>query len=106
MLGIIYKITCNKTGKVYIGSTKEPLCMRMSKHRADMRLHLRGINRGKRRVFEVLENGDWKEEVIEEIEFEDKKDLYRREGFHQLNNECVNYCIGGGMRYHKKRVKM
>ena len=41
-LGKIYKIVCNKTGLIYVGSTCEPtLARRLVKHKADYNQYLK-----------------------------------------------------------------
>ena len=39
--GKIYKITCNVTGKIYVGSTIKPLKIRLSGHKAHYNLYLK-----------------------------------------------------------------
>ena len=78
---IIYKISCNVTGKVYYGSTKSSLNMRLNNHRSDK-------NTCKSK--EVLENGNYKVEVVEKLENSTKKFRNERERFYIENNNCVN----------------
>ena len=56
--GKIYKIECNVTRKVYIGSTCEPtLARRLTKHVTDYKRYLKGTSRYIS-SFKILENDD------------------------------------------------
>jgi hypothetical protein len=39
---------------------------------------------------QIIKNGDYKIEVLEEFDFNNKTDLLNREKYYILNNECVN----------------
>lgn len=68
--GIVYKISCNKTGKKYIGSTTQSLAKRKALHK---------MNCNSSSSKEIIDLGDWCIEVIEEITFDNKEDLLNRE---------------------------
>lgn len=70
--GSIYKITSPNTDMVYIGSTEKTLNSRLSKHIYDMKRK----NSSSRHV---LEKGDFKIELIEEVYVESKDDLRKIE---------------------------
>ena len=78
MKGKVYKISCKTDPNlVYVGSTTQSLRKRLIKHRYDCKKLLKSI------MFYQHVNNDWSNweiELIEEIEFEDKKELYEREG--------------------------
>jgi len=80
MRGRIYKITCNATGKCYVGSTTRTLKQRLA-------VHLCTNNCSSR---EVLANNDFKIELIEEIECETRDELRIRERYWYDQIECVN----------------
>ena len=103
--GKIYKITCNKTNLVYIGSTIESLKTRLSKHMTDYNLTKKGINRGNRDVFKVFENGDYKMELIQHYACENKNELLLREGEYQIKCPCINRRIAGTKALQLKRLK-
>ena len=91
--GKIYKIICNTTGLVYIGSSCQPtLAKRLAMHRGDYKLHLNG-KKGNITSFKVLENGDYEIVLIENYPCENKDELHKRERFHIDNNICVNSYI-------------
>jgi len=91
--GKIYKIVCNKTGLIYIGSTtKRLLCQRLTAHKAD-------YNRYKKRKhhymtsFKILENNDYNIILLEEFPCESKDQLHARERYYIESIECVNKFI-------------
>ena len=76
----IYKIIDNTNGNVYIGKTKQKyLSDRLSSHKYDKECMSR----------EIIKNGDYKIELIEETEDE------TRERYWIENTECVNKQIPG-----------
>jgi len=97
--GKIYKLVCNQTNKVYYGSTTQTLMKRRDTHRQHYKRH---INTGCDYItaFEILQNDDFKIELVEELDFNDKKELTSRERYHIQNNECVNKYIPS--RTHKE----
>jgi len=79
--GYIYSLTCNNPNLIYYGSTTQPLNRRLSEHKS------KGNNCESKILFEW---GDVKINMIEEIEYEDKKDLIDREAYYIRNLKCVN----------------
>ena len=82
MIGYIYKIISPSTDKIYIGSTTKTLKQRFSNHKYDYGCSSEII----------LSLDDAVIECIEEVKFEDVKELRGRERFHiELNRDrCVN----------------
>lgn len=75
--GKIYKIVCNNTNKIYIGSTiKKWLCDRLSGHTFKYRNLKEKCERG---VFSIIEGGNYKIELIENFSCNNKKELLTRE---------------------------
>jgi hypothetical protein len=86
----IYKIVCNVTGLVYIGSTCEPtLAKRLTKHVGTYRCYL---NNKYHYVtsFKVIENSDYYIELIEKYPCNDKDELLQRERHWSNQIYCVN----------------
>jgi hypothetical protein len=88
--GKIYKIECNVTGKVYIGSTCEPiLARRLAGHITSYKRYLNGkfnyIS-----SFDVLQNGNYDIVLIESYPCNSKDELHARERYHTNNIDCVN----------------
>lgn len=85
MKGFVYKITSPSTDKIYIGSTTKTLGRRFSAHKYRQNCSSKIIT----------SLGDAVIECIEEVEFEDIKELRCRERYHiQLNQDrCVNKLI-------------
>jgi len=94
-LGKIYKIVCNITGLIYIGSTCEPtLARRLSKHKSNYSDYLK--NKGHFITsFKILENNNFEIILIENVVCENKDELHKRERYNIENNECVNITIPG-----------
>ena len=88
----IYKITCNVTNQIYIGSTTKTLNHRLSEHKSDYK---RYINNEHNNVtsFKILENNDYKIELVEYFPCNNKKELEIRERYYIENIECVNKFI-------------
>jgi hypothetical protein len=88
--GKIYKIVCNKTNLVYIGSTTEKyLSNRLKGHRWDYNKFLNG----KKKImtsYKILENGDYYIELVESYPCNSKDELLVRERYYFDNIECVN----------------
>jgi len=75
--GKIYKIVCNNTNNIYIGSTiKKYLCDRLSLHTHKYRNLKEKSNRG---VFSIIGGGNYKIELIENFSCNNKKELLERE---------------------------
>jgi len=79
--GIVYKISCNKTGKTYYGSTSQTLSKRKSLHK---------MSKNSSSSKEIIDLGDWRIEVVEEVFYDDKSDLLNRERHYIEINACVN----------------
>lgn len=85
MKGIIYKLYCLTSGLTYYGSTIQPVEVRLYYHEKNPTTT----------SSKIIEKGTYKIEPVEEIEFEDKKDLLMREAYHIRNNKCINKNIPG-----------
>ena len=89
-LGKIYKIVCNNTGLIYIGSTCEPtLARRLAGHVGNYKQY----KKGKCKYitsFKVIEGDNYDIILIEEIPCESKDQLHKRERYFIESNECVN----------------
>ena len=87
--GKIYKIYDNTTGNIYIGSTVNPLSVRLAQHRSHYRQFLDG-KRGNVKSFEILKNGEYDIVLMEAVCCENREQLLQRERFHIENNVCIN----------------
>ena len=96
-LGKIYKIECNVTGKVYIGSTCEPtLARRLTKHISSYKRYLNGTY-SYVSSFEVLVSGNYDIVLIESYPCNSKDELHARERYYTNNINCVNKVKAQGM---------
>ena len=87
--GKIYKIVCNETGLVYLGSTTQALSQRLQGHKKNYKSYLSGKN-NYIHSFKVLENDNYNIFLIEDYLCERKEQLLSRERFWIENNDCVN----------------
>jgi hypothetical protein len=86
----IYKIVCNITNKIYIGSTCEPtLARRLACHVGNFKDWKNG-NRRKITSFEILEGNDYYIELLEICPCTINEELLARERFYIKNNDCIN----------------
>jgi hypothetical protein len=93
-LGKIYRLVCNTTGLVYVGSTCEKtLAKRLQGHKNNYNQHLKGNNRASCSAFKILEGGDYDIILIESIPCASKDELHRRERFYIESLDCVNKAI-------------
>ena len=94
MIGKIYKISCKTDPNlIYVGSTTQSLRKRLSKHKYDCRKM-----RFNMKLYQQINGDDWSNwqiELIEEVEFEDKKKLYEREGEYIRSIGTLNHRIEG-----------
>jgi hypothetical protein len=80
--GKIYKITGG--GLTYYGSTTTTLAKRMGRHRGSMCSSI-----------QIIDLPDCKSEIIEYYPCNSKAELERREGWYQVNNDCINSRVAG-----------
>lgn len=91
--GKIYKIVCNITGKMYIGSTCKPtLASRLSEHKSSYKRFLKGKRRNVT-SFEILEGDNYDIVLLENYSCESKDQLHARERFYIESLDCVNKVI-------------
>ena len=96
-LGKIYKIDCNVTGKVYIGSTCEPiLARRLASHVGHYKRYLNGKYHYVS-SFDILQKEDYDIVLIESYPCDTKDELHARERYWTNNIDCVNKIKGQGM---------
>ena len=95
--GKIYKIECNVTGLIYIGSTcKKKLSGRMTEHRSNYKKYLNGKKKYLS-SFKVMENKDYDIILIEDFPCNSKDQLFARERYYTNEIECVNICKNQGL---------
>jgi len=111
-LGKIYRLECNVTGLLYVGSTCEPtLAKRLTKHVASYRSYLKGFGNRYVSSFKILENNDYDIILIEKYPCNDIDELHSRECYFTNQIDCVNIRknqglvnrLGGKKEYDKKR---
>ena len=103
VVGKIYKLTSKNTNKVYYGSTTFVfLSMRLLNHEQCYHSYKLG-KRGYQSSFDIIECGDYKIELVEDVVGTDKKDLLIRERYYIENNDCVNRIVPLGRTSSKNK---
>jgi len=92
--GRVYAIRSHQTTDIYIGSTTQILCKRMSDHRGHYKRYLNN-QMNYISSFELVKYEDSYIELIYEGEFESKESLQQKEGEYQRDMSCVNKRIEG-----------
>jgi hypothetical protein len=86
--GKIYKIVCNTTGEIYIGSTVMQLCRRLSTHVNDAKRLLNSCKSN-----DIILRKNYSIVLIENCPCNNKEELQRKEREHIEANICVNKVI-------------
>jgi len=93
--GKVYKIVCNETGKLYVGSTCEPtLAHRLAKHIGHYKLYLSGKYHFMTSYI-ILENSNYDIVLIENVPCTTKDELRKRERHYIESLVCVNKVVVG-----------
>jgi len=90
--GKIYKIVCNTTGQVYIGSTVQLLAERLRHHKTDYKR----FHEGKTNYtssFAIIERGNYEILLVESYSCNSRQELHQRERFYIEHEQCVNKII-------------
>ena len=85
--GYIYKIHCNITGNDYYGSTESDIEERMQYHRISIDLPSKPVSAS------IIERNDWSYEIMEEVDYIIRVDLFIRERHYIENYPCININI-------------
>jgi len=89
--GKIYKIVCDTTGQVYIGSTiTKRLCDRLAKHKSEYNNYIIGNRKYKPSNFDILKNNNYKIVLLENYSCKSKDELFSKEREYIDKIECIN----------------
>ena len=88
-VGQVYKIWSSECDKCYVGSTKQLLRNRLSKHKKDFRAWQKG-KYPYVTSFEILAHDDAEIELLEEREFGDKQEMLECEKYWVQTLDAVN----------------
>ena len=91
--GKIYKLVCNETGLVYIGSTIQPLYKRKHQHKNHYESYENGKFPHYLSSYEILKHNNYDIILIENFPCTTKEELHSRERYWIENTDCVNKCI-------------
>jgi len=93
----IYKIICNITGQIYIGSTtKKYLSMRLAGHVGAYKNWLKGETTYVT-SFKIIENDDYDIILIENYPCNSKDELHARERYWTSQIDCINKVKNQGL---------
>jgi hypothetical protein len=97
--GKIYKIVCNTTGDIYIGSTtKDKVSQRLAQHVQEYKVSKKN-KRTKTTSYSIIDNGNYDIYLVELFPCNSKDELTAREGEiikeYNLNCKCINKVIEG-----------
>jgi predicted GIY-YIG superfamily endonuclease len=101
MKGLIYKITSKNSNKLYIGSTTQTLQKRLYEHRHNYIRYLKW-NTKYTSSYEILKCNFCKIELLEEIEFTDKRELLDLENYYVNNTKNVVNIVNMTGKYKMK----
>ena len=87
--GKIYRIVCNNTGKVYIGSTTDTLSRRLTGHKSNYNKYINGRYHYVT-SFEIIKNNNFSIVLIENVPCKNKEELFQKERYYIENTQCVN----------------
>ena len=91
----IYKIVCNITGEIYVGSTTEPsLARRLAGHKSSYNFYLKGKKKYITSI-EILKNGNYFIELICNASCNSRDELNAIEGKYIRELNCINKNIAG-----------
>ena len=80
-MGKIYKIVCNITGEVYVGScNNQTLLHRLRRHKNNLDCSSK----------QIMQRGNYRIELIEEIDNKTKDELFWRERYWFERIDCIN----------------
>jgi hypothetical protein len=102
-IGRIYRISAPGCDRVYVGSTRQTLSTRLSKHQYAMRRWQRG-NYPYMTSFVLVGQPDVSIDVIEEEEFQDIQHMRDREAYWIARLPSVNRCTPGRSRVESSRI--
>ncbi len=89
--GKIYKIECNQTGKIYVGSTtKKTLAMRLAHHKCIYKKYLECNDNQYVSSFKVLENNNYNIILLESCPCKNRDELLARERYYIESIDCIN----------------
>ena len=96
--GKIYKWYSKLIDKSNYGSTADTLDCRERNTRYACKSYFNGTRKDACASFEIVSQPDAKMTLVEDFPCNSRKELERREGWYQLNNDCNNINIAGRTR--------
>jgi hypothetical protein len=102
----IYTIRSHQTDDIYIGSTTQLLCKRLSNHKNTYKHYLAGKYHNVT-SYKIIKYEDCYIELLEAFPCETKEQLHKREGELIRSHKCVNKCIPGRIQseYYQNNIE-
>ena len=97
----VYKLICNITGLIYVGSTTKELNVRLIQHKSNYKAYLAG-KYGYVTSFEIIKNADYDIKLIKSYDFDNNIDLLAKEGYWVKKLNCTNKQIPGKTKAEKE----
>eukprot|EP01041_Mallomonas_annulata_P015950 gene15950-33578_t len=92
-LGKVYKIVCNVTGEIYVGSTTEKtLARRLTGHVSNFKRFNNGKKASFTSSFHIIKRGDYYIELLENCSCNNKDELTKKERAWYDVTDCINKC--------------
>ncbi len=91
----IYGIHTNNSKDMYVGSTTKSLEHRLKNHEWRYKRYLKDDTEKYISSYEVLKQGDYYIELIDELDNVSKEDIYKTEGYYIKLFRCVNQTVAG-----------
>ena len=89
-IGYVYKIVCNITNEIYVGSTKtKKLSQRLAGHIGSFKTYLKGKG-NMCSSYQIIARGDYGIHLLETVEYNTIYELRVRERYHFELCDCVN----------------
>ena len=89
-IGYVYKIVCNITNEIYVGSTKtKKLSQRLAGHICSFKTYLKGKG-NMCSSYQIIARGDYGIHLLETVEYNTIYELRVRERYHFELCDCVN----------------
>ena len=91
--GKIYMIESKEGDMRYYGSTVQTLKRRLTSHKSNKKRYENGKKTFYNTSHQILDYDDYEISLVEDFQFNSRKELETRERWYIENNECVNKCI-------------
>ena len=91
-MGIVYIITCNETGKCYVGSTNKPIKVRIENHISMSKYPVKPLEKynNKCESRHIISRGNWKYDILETNELTGLELKMKEQEYMDITDNPVN----------------